>query len=51
MNWEAIGAIGEMLGAAGVILTLGYQRFRFAKTIGISLTRLNEAALKLCGRM
>ena len=24
MNWEAIGAGGEMLGALGVIATLGY---------------------------
>jgi hypothetical protein len=24
MNWEAIGAVGEILGAAGVILTLAY---------------------------
>ncbi len=24
MNWEAIGAIGEVLGAAGVIITLAY---------------------------
>ena len=24
MNWEAIGAIGEVLGAVGVIVTLGY---------------------------
>jgi len=24
MNWEAIGAVGEIVGAAGVILTLGY---------------------------
>ncbi len=24
MNWEAIGAIGELTGAAGVILTLVY---------------------------
>ncbi len=24
MNWEAIGAIGEIVGAAGVIATLGY---------------------------
>ncbi len=28
MNWEAIGAIGEMLGAAGVVLTLGYLAFQ-----------------------
>ena len=24
MNWEAIGAIGEVLGAAAVVVTLGY---------------------------
>jgi hypothetical protein len=24
MNWEAIGAVGEILGALGVIVTLGY---------------------------
>lgn len=24
MNWEAIGAVGEIVGAAGVIVTLGY---------------------------
>ena len=24
MNWEAIGAIGEVLGAAAVVITLGY---------------------------
>ena len=28
MNWEAIGAIGEVLGAVGVILTLGYLAFQ-----------------------
>ena len=24
MNWEALGAIGEIVGAAGVVVTLGY---------------------------
>jgi hypothetical protein len=24
MNWEAIGAIGEVVGAVGIIITLGY---------------------------
>ena len=24
MNWEAIGAIGEILGALGVVITLAY---------------------------
>lgn len=28
MNWEAIGAIGEMIGAVGVIVTLGYLAYQ-----------------------
>ena len=28
MNWEAIGAIGEIVGALGVILTLGYLAYQ-----------------------
>ena len=28
MNWEAIGAIGEVVGALGVILTLGYLAYQ-----------------------
>ncbi len=28
MNWEAIGAVGEMIGAIGVIVTLGYLAFQ-----------------------
>ena len=28
MNWEAIGAIGELVGAVGVIATLGYLAFQ-----------------------
>lgn len=28
MNWDAIGAIGEMIGAVGVILTLGYLAYQ-----------------------
>ena len=28
MNWEAIGAIGEAIGAIGVIITLGYLGFQ-----------------------
>ncbi len=41
MNWEAIGAIGEILGAAGVIVTLAYlavqmrQSNRLAKRAAI----------------
>ena len=36
MNWDAIGAIGEVLGAIGVIVTLGY--------LAIQLRRSNEEA-------
>jgi hypothetical protein len=28
MNWEAVGAIGEIVGAIGVIVTLGYLGFQ-----------------------
>ena len=28
MNWEAIGAIGEIIGAVGVIITLGYLAYQ-----------------------
>ncbi len=28
MNWEAVGAIGEMIGAVGVILTLAYLAYQ-----------------------
>lgn len=40
MNWEAIGAIAELLGAAGVILTLAY----LAKQIRISNRASKQAA-------
>jgi hypothetical protein len=36
VNWEAIGAIGEILGAAGVIITLGY--------LALQLRRSNKQA-------
>jgi hypothetical protein len=36
VNWEAIGAIGELLGAAGVIITLGY--------LALQLRRSNDQA-------
>ena len=39
MNWEAIGAIGELLGAAGVIATLGYLAIQIRQN-----TRTQSAA-------
>ena len=40
MNWEAIGAIGEVVGAAAVVVTLGYLAVQI---------RANTAALKAEG--
>ncbi len=39
MNWEAVGAIGETLGAAGVIVTLGYLAFQIRQN-----TKANRAS-------
>ncbi len=32
VNWEAIGAIGEILGASGVIITLGYLALQLRRS-------------------
>jgi hypothetical protein len=37
MNWDAIGAVAELLGAAGVIVSLGYLAIQI---------RQNTAALR-----
>ena len=33
MNWEALGAIGEIVGAVGVILTLGYLAVQIRQNV------------------
>ncbi|MDA0790268.1 MAG: hypothetical protein O2780_12525 [Proteobacteria bacterium] len=45
VNWEAIGAIGEILGAIAVVLTLGYLalQVRFAKASAADANRLTRA--------
>ena len=45
MNWEAIGAIGEVVGAFGVIATLGYLAFQIRQNTK-QLT-LNELASRV----
>ncbi len=45
MNWEAIGAIGEVVGALGVIATLGYLAFQIRQNTK-QLT-LNEQASRV----
>ena len=36
MNWEAISAIGEILGAAGVIITLAYLAAQIRQNTKVS---------------
>jgi hypothetical protein len=45
MNWEAIGAVGELVGASAVVATLTYLavQIRFAKTTAADLSRLSRA--------
>ncbi len=44
MNWEAIGAVGEVLGAIGVIVTLGYLAVQIRQsTKATKVTNYNEA--------
>ena len=44
MNWEAIGAIGEIVGALAVVLTLGYlaNQVRHAKEAAADTNRLER---------
>ena len=45
MNWEAIGAIGEVVGALGVILTLGYLAYQIRQnTIQLEQSTLASKA-------
>lgn len=56
MNWDAIGALGELLGAAAVVLTLGYlaMQVRHARAATADNSRLirangvREMVLEMC---
>ena len=45
MNWDAVGAVGEILGALAVVLTLGYlaRQVHFARESAADANRLNRA--------
>jgi len=45
MNWDAVGAVGEILGALAVVLTLGYlaRQVHFAREAAADANRLNRA--------
>jgi len=36
MNWEAVGAVGEIIGAAAVVLSLGYLAIQIRQNSGVS---------------
>jgi hypothetical protein len=43
VNWEAIGAIGEVVGAAGVILTLGYLAVQIRQNSNVIRSSTRQA--------
>lgn len=44
MNWNAVGAIGEIVGAGGVVLSLAYLAAQIRQ--GATQTRLNTKAMR-----
>ena len=45
MNWEAIGAVGEVFGALGVIATLGYLAVQIRQNTKTVRTSTYQAVL------
>ena len=48
MNWEAVSAIGEIAGAAGVIVTLGYLSIQIRQNTKASRITAVQTAKKRC---
>lgn len=45
MNWEAIGAVGELLSAAGVVFTLGYLAIQIRQSNSIASWETHRSAV------
>ncbi len=43
MNWEAISAIGEIVGAAAVVATLGYLAFQIRQSNSINASVIRQS--------
>ena len=43
MNWEAVGAIGEVVGALGVIMTLGYLAIQIRQNSAVVRSATRQA--------
>ena len=51
MNWEAVGAVGEVLGAAGVILTLGYLATQIRQNTAMMTAQTVQASVDATQRV
>ena len=51
MNWDALGAVAELLGAIAVFLTLAYLTFKCGKTQKPWSSKINFLQHKLCRRV
>ena len=51
MNWEAIGAVGEVLGAVGVILTLGYLAMQIRQNTAMMTAQSVQASVDATQRV
>ena len=51
MNWDAIGAVGEIIGAAGVIITLAYLATQIRQNTnqlkGEAISSINDTEIVL----
>ena len=46
MNWDAVGAIGEIVGALAVLITLGYLAYQVKQHTRATLTAANSAYME-----
>ena len=51
MNWEAIGAVGEVVGAIGVILTLGYLAVQIRQNTAMMTAQTVQASIDATQRV
>lgn len=51
MNWEAIGAVGEVLAAVGVILTLGYLAVQIRQNTAMMTAQTVQASVDATQRV
>ncbi len=51
MNWDAIGAVGEVVGAVGVILTLGYLAVQIRQNTAMMTAQTVQASIDATQRV